>query len=137
MLTRRGFLKGFLASVAAAALVKNGVIQPERRIFDMAANTWRDQITATAFRFERVTASCPWPGMIEWDAYVDGVFRFKVSRQKPYLAPWLWRPKPHGRHDVNAVVSRRVLEALLPHSSEFVATNESPVIVRLQSLRAL
>ena len=49
MLTRRNFLRGLLSSVAAGALVKNGVLQPgqviaepERRVFDMAANTWRE-----------------------------------------------------------------------------------------------
>jgi len=48
MLTRRNFLKGLLSSVAAGALIKNGILQPEqviaepeRRVFDMAANTWR------------------------------------------------------------------------------------------------
>ena len=73
MLTRRGFLKGFLASVAAGALVKNGVIQPEQVIdkpepwtIDMAANTWRDQVLT--FRFERVDKL--WP--TEWDARADG-----------------------------------------------------------------
>ena len=57
MLTRRGFLKGLLMSVAAGALVKNGIVQPEQRIvgvdyahepdcssvivFDMGAHTYR------------------------------------------------------------------------------------------------
>ena len=52
MLTRRDFLKGLLSSVAAGALVKNGVLrpeqviaEPERRVFDMAANTWRREWT--------------------------------------------------------------------------------------------
>ena len=50
MQTRRNFLKGLLTAVAAAALVKNGVIRPGRAIaeprpwtIDMAANIWRDQ----------------------------------------------------------------------------------------------
>jgi hypothetical protein len=48
MLSRRNFLKGLLATVATGALVKNGIVQPERviaepkrRVFDMAQNTWR------------------------------------------------------------------------------------------------
>ena len=47
--TRRNFLKGLLSSVAAGALIKNGILQPEqviaepkRRVFDMGANTWRE-----------------------------------------------------------------------------------------------
>ena len=48
MLTRRNFLKGLLSSVAAGALIRNGIVQPEqvieepqRRIFDMGAHTYR------------------------------------------------------------------------------------------------
>ena len=57
MPTRRDFLKGLFSAVASAALVKNGVVQPQRAIgvdwaaegadrsvatvFDMAQNTWR------------------------------------------------------------------------------------------------
>jgi hypothetical protein len=48
MLNRREFLRGLLATVATGALVKGGIVQPdqmievpERKIFDMAANTWR------------------------------------------------------------------------------------------------
>ncbi|GAF79090.1 unnamed protein product [marine sediment metagenome] len=49
MLTRRGFLKGLLSSVAAGALIKNGIVQPEQVLaearpwtIDMGANTWRN-----------------------------------------------------------------------------------------------
>lgn len=41
MLTRREFIKGLLALGAASVLPKGGILRPERRIFDMAANTWR------------------------------------------------------------------------------------------------
>lgn len=48
MLTRRNFLKGLLSSVAAGALIKNGILQSEQVIaepgpwtIDMGANTWR------------------------------------------------------------------------------------------------
>ena len=72
MLTRRGFLKGLLSSVAAAALVKNGIVQPEqiiaepdRRIFDMAENTWRRQ----ARRVIRVEDSwrVSYSGLTAWE----------------------------------------------------------------------
>lgn len=50
-INRRNFLKGLLASVATGAFIKNGVAQPmqviaepERQVFDMAANTWRGQL---------------------------------------------------------------------------------------------
>lgn len=49
MQTRRTFLKGLLSSVAAGALIKNGIIRPEQVIaelrpwtIDMAAHTWRE-----------------------------------------------------------------------------------------------
>lgn len=55
MLTRRNFLKGLLSSVAAAALVKNGIVQPERWTIDMGANTWRQRWT---------TMTAAWNGKI-------------------------------------------------------------------------
>jgi hypothetical protein len=50
-MNRREFLKGLLSFATGAALVRNGIVQPEkilatpeRTVFDMAANTWRKQL---------------------------------------------------------------------------------------------
>lgn len=64
MLTRRDFLKGLLTTIAATAIARNGVLRPseeleapERTIFDMAQNTWREQLVATHYWMLSITTN--------------------------------------------------------------------------------
>jgi hypothetical protein len=91
MQTRRTFLKGLLASVAAGALVKNGVLQPEQVIaetrpwtIDMAANTWR-RYTTLATVWNGYVAHCA-----VWKTWLTDEEMAAIGN---VLSPWkpVWR----------------------------------------------
>jgi len=64
MLTRRDFLRGLLATAGAAMVARNGILQPteevkqveqdtarpDRTIFDMAQNTWRQDMFQAGYQ---------------------------------------------------------------------------------------
>ena len=79
MLTRRGFLKGLLSSVAAGVFIKNGIVQPEqvlaepkRWTIDMAANTWRQRWTTLSASFDgRYTHVAIWDRELSTSELLD------------------------------------------------------------------
>lgn len=89
-LSRRSFLRGLLSSVAAAALIKNGIVQPEqvieepkRRVFDMGRYTYRKSLLKLpglrgywpmdGLPPGHVNCRCAHPGYWDWSgkAYFD------------------------------------------------------------------
>lgn len=88
MLDRRQFLAGLLSTIAAAAVTRNGVLrpseeiaQPERRVFDMAANTWRipaatwNEGLVTYWEHGHVNCRCVLPHPSALTAYAQAVMR--------------------------------------------------------------